>query len=76
MQQRVTAGLTVQPELYLESRSGRRLEWRQNEPFIYGSGLTTDPSITFANDPFNIAKQYGKPDYDVRNYFSASVVPE
>ncbi len=46
----------------------------QNEPFSYGNGLTTNPSIAFANDPFNIAKQYASSDYDVRNYFSVSVV--
>jgi hypothetical protein len=43
----------------------------QNEPFNL---ISTDPSITFANDPYNLAKQYGNSDYDVQNYFSASVV--
>jgi hypothetical protein len=36
--------------------------------------LVTDPSVTLPQNPFNIRGNYGPSDYDVRHYFSASVV--
>ncbi len=43
----------------------------QNIPFGI---LDTDPSITTAQNPFNIRGNYGSADYDVRNYLSANFV--
>jgi hypothetical protein len=42
-----------------------------NEPFGI---LVTDPSVTTPQNPYNVRGNYGPSDYDVRNYFSASVV--
>jgi hypothetical protein len=42
-----------------------------NEPFGI---LDTDPSVTILQNPFNVRGNYGPSDYDVRHYFSASVV--
>ena len=42
-----------------------------NEPFGI---LDTDPSVTALQNPHNVRGNYGSADYDVRNYFSASVV--
>jgi hypothetical protein len=36
--------------------------------------LVTNPSITNPQNPFNIKGNYGSSDYDVRHYFSASMV--
>ncbi len=74
MQQRVAAGLTFNLNYTWSHALDDVSNGGQNEPFSYGNGLTTDPSVTFANNPFNLAKQYGNSDYDVRNYFSASMV--
>ena len=36
--------------------------------------LDTDPSIGFAQNPFNVRANYGNSDYDVRHYVSANLV--
>lgn len=36
--------------------------------------LVTDPSITTPQNPFNIRGNYGSADYDVRHYFSATMM--
>jgi hypothetical protein len=42
-----------------------------NEPFGI---LDTNPSITAPQNPFNIRGNYGSSDYDVRHYFSATLL--
>ena len=71
LQQRVAAGLTFNLNYTWSHALDDVSNGGQNEPFNL---ISTDPSVTFANDPFNLAKQYGNSDYDVKNYFSASVV--
>jgi hypothetical protein len=74
VQQRIAAGLTFNINYTWSHALDDVSNGGQNEPFSYGNGLTTDASIADTNNPFNLAKQYGNSDYDVRNYFSASVV--
>ncbi len=74
MQQRLAAGLTFNLNYTWSHALDDVSNGGQNEPFSYGNGLTTDPSIVTTNNPFNLAKQYGNSDYDVRNYFSVSLV--
>src|SRR5260370_11734644 len=42
-----------------------------NEPFGI---IDTNPSITAPQNPFNIRGNYGSADYDVRHYFSATLL--
>jgi hypothetical protein len=74
VQQRVAAGLSFNVNYTWSHALDDVSNGGQNEPFSYGNGLTTDPSITGASNPFNLMRQYGNSDYDVRNYFSAGIV--
>ena len=71
VQQRVAAGLTFNVNYTWSHALDDISNGGQNEPF---NDLSTDGSITFANNPFNLAKQYGNSDYDVHHYFSAGLV--
>ena len=70
-QQRIASGLTFNVNYTWSHALDDISNGGQNEPFNL---LSTDVSMTTANDPFNIRKQYGNSDYDVHHYFSASVV--
>jgi hypothetical protein len=70
-QQRIAAGLTFNVNYTWSHALDDISNGGQNEPF---NDLSTDMSISYSSNPFNISKQYGNADYDVRNYFSAGVV--
>jgi hypothetical protein len=71
VQQRIAAGLSFNVNYTWSHALDDVSNGGQNEPFNL---ISTNPSVTFVNDPFNLSKQYGNADYDVRSYFSASVV--
>ena len=74
LKQRVADGLTFNLNYVWSHALDDLSNGGQNEAFSLGYGYTTDASLTTVNDPYNISKQYGNSDYDVKNYFSASVV--
>jgi hypothetical protein len=70
-QERMATGLTFNVNYTWSHALDDVSNGGQNEPFNL---ISTDSSITFANDPFNLRKQYGNSDYDVHHYFSAGIV--
>jgi hypothetical protein len=70
-QQRVAAGLTFNVNYTWSHALDDVSNGGQNEPFNL---VSTDASITSANNPYNLRKQYGNSEYDVHHYFSTGVV--
>jgi outer membrane receptor protein involved in Fe transport len=73
VQRRLSAGLTFNANYTWSHALDDVSNGGQNEQFA-PSGLITDPSIPVPVNPFNLRANYGNADYDVRNYFSASMV--
>jgi hypothetical protein len=71
LQRRITAGLQFNVNYVWSHALDDVSNGGQALPFGY---LATNESILYPQNPFNIRGNYGSADYDIRNYFSASMV--
>jgi len=72
-QRRLSAGLTFNLNYTWSHALDDISNGGQGEQFG-ASGLITNPSLPYAQNPFNLRQLYGSGDYDVRHYISASLV--